>query len=96
MVIKGVPGMSRDLGRIAERIVMGMSQNEQKVFAVVKTARDARQTIDRTRKDLLAVGRKVKYLGDVGTAVSEALMTLEEADLKVKTVVDRGNRFLGD
>ena len=95
-MIGGKKAMSRDLGRIAERIVMGMSQNERKVHEVVVTARDARQTIDRTRKDLLAVGRKVKYIGDVGSAVSEALMTLEEADLRVKDVVDRGNRFLGD
>ena len=90
--------MNRDFERIAERVargVAGMSQKEQKVQDVVDVAQEARRVIDKARKELLSVGRKVKYVDGVGNAALEAIMALEDADLKAKAVVDTGHRFLG-
>ena len=90
--------MSRDLGRIAEKVardMAGVSQKEQKVQDVVDAAAQVRRVVDRARKELLSVGKKVKYVDGVGDAALEAIWALEEADLKAKAVVDRGHEFLG-
>lgn len=80
---------------LVRKIMSGNSPKEQKVRAVVDEAQQIRGVLDRAHKDLLSVGRKVKYIDGVGQAALEAIWAIQEADLRTKEVVDSGKRYLG-
>lgn len=79
--------------RIADKIVMGASNKDRNVSDLVDGARRVRGDIQKAYKDLLKLGRKVKYIEPVGPLVSDAINGILEAEMAVKAVVDAGNEW---